>query len=84
MQLSALTGRREHLQCFQCQLRIEDYYVNPFQLGYGSFVKFEALAGITGGDRVVEFGAAPVAELPAKPAVALPAAKGRCAGADLP
>jgi hypothetical protein len=37
-----------------------------------------ALAGITGGDRV-ELGAASVAELLAEPAVALPAAKGRCA-----
>lgn len=35
--------------------------------------------GITGGDRVVELGAASVAELLAEPAVALPAAKGRCA-----
>lgn len=38
-----------------------------------------ALAGSTGGDRVVELGAASVAELPAEPAVALSAAKGRCA-----
>lgn len=37
----------------------------------------EALAGSTGGDRVVELGAASVAELLAEPAVALPAAKGR-------
>jgi hypothetical protein len=35
--------------------------------------------GITDGDRVVELGAASVAELLAEPAVALPAAKGRCA-----
>jgi hypothetical protein len=43
----------------------------------------EALAGSTGGDRVVERGAASVAELLAEPA-ALPAAKGRCAGVGLP
>ena len=39
-----------------------------------------ALAGITGGARVVELGAASVAELLTEPAVALPAAEGRCAG----
>jgi hypothetical protein len=44
----------------------------------------EALAGNTDGDRVVELGAAPVAKLPAEPAVGLLAAKGRCAGAGLP
>ena len=38
-----------------------------------------ALAGITDGDRVVELGAVSVAELLAEPAVALSAAKGRCA-----
>ena len=41
-------------------------------------VSAEALAGITGGDCVVELGAASVAELLAEPAVAFPAAKGRC------
>ena len=35
--------------------------------------------GITDGDRVAELGPAPVAELLAEPAVALPAAEGRCA-----
>ena len=40
----------------------------------------EALAGIADGDRVAELGAASVAALLAEPAVALPAAKGRCAG----
>jgi hypothetical protein len=43
-----------------------------------------ALAGITDGDRVVELGAASVAELLAEPAVALPAAKGRCAELAFP
>lgn len=43
----------------------------------------EALAGITDGDRVVELGAAPVAELLAEPAVVLPAATGRGAGVGL-
>jgi hypothetical protein len=46
-----------------------------FTVGAGA----EALAGITGGDRVVERGAAPVAELLTEPAVALPAARRRCA-----
>ena len=38
-----------------------------------------ALAGSTDGDRVAELGPAPVAEQLAEPAVALPAAEGRCA-----
>jgi hypothetical protein len=52
--------------------------------GFTADASAEALAGITDGDRVVELGAAPVAELLAEPAVALPAAKGRCAGVGLP
>jgi len=44
-----------------------------------SSVSRPALAGITDGDRVAELGPAPVAELLAEPAVALPAAEGRCA-----